>query len=290
MSDQPLNPSPEANRYSNLSAAFKNDPDEKNEGWALIRQQIIGLFMKRVRILGRRYVIAVCTLLLPVVLEAVLSGIIPSSAVVISDAINSIFGIRNISPFEFDLYKYGPQVLPVNTNNSQLYGNFSAYLDRQALLGQKNRNNLQLVQTNDVDSYVYAERKANIQNIIGKYYFGLDLTLDSSRDEEIMAQGYFSTFPYHTSASLLNEIDSFMFAYHSRNFNRSITTVNSPVSVALVQNFSGFDPTDLNLFTCIEGIPFSFLDIINGIKIIYFEKLSSKIEIRVKGTNIKTLV
>ena len=146
------------------------------------------------------------------------------------------------------------------------------------------------MQTNDFDSYVYAERKANIQNIIGKYYFGLDLTLDSSRDEEIMAQGYFSTFPFHTSASLLNEIDSFMFAYHSRNFNRSITTVNSPVSVALVQNFSGFDPTDLNLFTCIEGIPFSFLDIINGIKIIYFEKLSSKIEIRVKGTKNKTLV
>lgn len=263
MSDQPT--VVELNKYDNLSSAFTNDPDQKNTSFALIRQQLIWLCFKRARILGRRYVIAISTLLLPVVLEAVLSAIIPSSAVVISDAINSFFGIRTIPPLELDPYKYGQQNMLINTNNSQLYANFSAYLDRQAIVRGKPRSNIRVLPTEGVpvDSYVYAERKSDIRNIIGKYYFGLEMNVDSSRDE-LVAEGYFSTFPYHTSASLLNQIDSFMLAYHSNNPNRSITTVNAPVSITLVQNFTNINPNDLNFFTCIEGIPFSYLDIING--------------------------
>jgi hypothetical protein len=132
-------------RYQNLEAAFTDTPDHKNSGFGLVKQQIWALFVKRTKILGRRYVIALFTLFLPVFLEAVLSAIIPSSAVVISDAINSIFGLRNIPTFEFDVYKYGPQFLPANVNDSGLYDNFSLYLDRQAVLGNKPRKNLKYV-------------------------------------------------------------------------------------------------------------------------------------------------
>lgn len=265
MSDQPP---VEVHRYQNLTAAFTDDSDHKQTSRALlIRQQLSSLFMKRVRILARRYVIAVCTLLLPVVLEAVLSAIIPSSAVIISDAINSFLGIRSVPPFTFDTYKYGAQVMPVSTNNdSSLYANFSAYMDRQAQLAQKPRNTLTLMpmpMKTNLDAYVYAQRKSDLRNLIGNYYFGLNMSVNASRDE-IEGAGYFSTFPYHTSATLLNQIDSFLLAYYSKDVDRAITTVNAPVSVALVQNFTGINPNDLNFFTCIEGIPFSYLDMING--------------------------
>ena len=98
---------------------------------------------------------------------------------------------------------------------------------------------------------------------MGNYFFGLDLGYNSVEDD-IAARGYYSTFPYHTSATLLNQLDSFLLAYHSKNLDRSISTINAPVSVTVVQNFSGFDPNDLNFFSCIEGIPFSYIDIING--------------------------
>lgn len=129
-------------QYTNLSTAFKDTPAHKNKSTRLLRQQVWALFVKRARILGRRYVIAVCTLLLPLALEAVLSVVIPSSAVVISDAINSIFGVRTIPPFEFDLYKYGPQTLPVRSNDSTLQARFVDYLDRQAIIHNKPRQTL----------------------------------------------------------------------------------------------------------------------------------------------------
>lgn len=117
----------------------------------------------------------------------------------------------------------------------------------------------------DIDNYVYQERKSRVQNIIGNYYFGFDLGMNNQDD--ITARAYYSTFPYHTSATLLNQLDSFLYAYYAKNLDKSISTTNAPVSVSIAQNFSGFNPNDLNFFSCIEGIPFSYLDMVNGIKL-----------------------
>lgn len=128
--------------YQNLTLAFSDDPDHKNTSFRLIGQQLWILLKKRTRILYRRYVIAICTLLLPLVLEAVLSAIIPSSANIISDAFNSVFGLRNIPPFTYDVYKYGSQAVPVRINETGLDKFFVDYIDKQAVLGNKPRNTL----------------------------------------------------------------------------------------------------------------------------------------------------
>ena len=106
--------------------------------------------------------------------------------------------------------------------------------------------------------------KPMFRNIVGKYFFGVELYLT---DGKITGSMRYSSFPYHAAATILNQIDSLLLAYYTQNMNRSIITTNAPISVAMNSTFKS---SDLNFLNCIEGIPFSYLDLINGIKFIEF--------------------
>jgi hypothetical protein len=89
---------------------------------------------------------------------------------------------------------------------------------------------------------------------------GLELSLNEA---QIAGKIFYSSVPYHTAATMLNQVTSLMLAYATDNMSRSIVTTNAPISVT--DNSTSFNPSDLNFLNCIEGIPFSFLDIANGI-------------------------
>jgi hypothetical protein len=113
-----------------------------------------------------------------------------------------------------------------------------------------------------VDDYVYAKRLASLKNIYGDYYAGMRLGLNSTGG--VTGLGYHSKFAYHSAASILNELDSFLLAYYTNNPNRSIVTTNAPVAI-LDNNTANFNTSTLDLIDCFEIIPFSFIDFVDAI-------------------------
>lgn len=204
------------------------------------------------------------------IIQALLAIVIPNTANVISEAINNVFGIRSIPPYQLDLYKYGSrQTFPIHIANDALQSSFKSYFDAQSSQSARPDDiSLLSVQNQNVDDFVYAQRKRDVRNIVSRYYYGMNLDMDA-QTKNLSANIYYSSLPYHTAASVLNQLDSFLLGYYSNNVSRSIVTTNAPVSIP--DNSTNIDPTSINLdlMNCLDGMPFSYLDLINGLIIAF---------------------
>lgn len=233
-------------------------------------QQILALLKKRSLILTRRYLILVFTLFLPVFVLSLLTSVVPSSSKIISEAIDSVFGRDHIEPYTLGLSNYGDQNLVYQIDGSNYNGaleNFKNFY--------KNNTKIKLINSKDygknVDDFVYIKRKEDSKNLISKYFFGIEI--DSDRNYFL---GHYSSLIYHSAATIVNEMNSLLLAFLTNNMNRSIKTVNAPVSTgkssALPSNFSY---NQLDIFSCLEIIPFSFIDYIFGIIVAFIISVST---------------
>lgn len=121
-----------------------------------------------------------------------------------------------------------------------------------------------------IKEYVSQRREEDLRNIIGTYNLGFEIKLNNISNR-LSGELFYNNLPYHTAATALNHLDSFLLAYYTQDMNRSITTTNEPIARLGKNNFifsisdAEFSISDLDLFGCIEAIPGSFLDIVNGI-------------------------
>nr|UOU03317.1 ATP-binding cassette subfamily A3-like 4 [Brachionus rubens] len=273
----------------NLSNAFDINTDmvsEKNDGPLFYLQQINALMLKRLRIFTRRYMIFVFTLILPVLVLALLSSYIPSTSSLIADTLETAFGRKNIPSYSLDITNYGKQFVPYNikgTNKDQVE------LDFKQFFSYKNASKLglNLLPVQNVNDFVLQKRKEDSNNLISKYYFGIEI--DSNNGNPLFI-GRYSSLAFHSAATILNELDSLLFGFWTNNMKKLIKTINAPISVGASSSLpSNFSYDKLEVFSCLEIIPFSFLDYIIAIVIAFVISVTSIHLTREKRNGSKSL-
>nr|QUF59432.1 ATP-binding cassette transporter Abca3-like4 [Brachionus angularis] len=267
--------------------------NDKTKGLQIYYQQIKSLIKKRFYIFTRRYVILIFTLVLPVLIQSILSYMIPSTSALITQTIDTIFSRKFIQSFNLDFGSYGKLDLTYAIFGEDLKKQFNEFYENKKKTNSSYKD-LSLSELDNldinVDSHVYDNRKLNLKNMINNYYFGIEINTNADSSIESII-GLYSTLVYHSSATIINEIDSFLLAYYSKNLNKTIKCINSPISVG---RSSAFEDKEVNLdnfqiLNCIEIIPFSFLDYINSIIIAFVISVSTIHLTREKRNGSKSL-
>ena len=99
---------------------------------------------------------------------------------------------------------------------------------------------------------------------------------------------FLSKMAFHTRSSALNKLNSFTLAYRTNNMNKRIQTTVYPLSNARNKN-KRFSSYSKQIFQCVEGIPFSNLDFVNGILIAFLISLTTICMTRERKTGSKKL-
>ena len=228
----------------------------RNSGFILWLQQIRSLWTKRFWIFFRRYVLAIVILLLPMLMEGILAGIIPSS----STLINSIRGIvSNSGSYELSMTDYGKNTLPYTLNGNVNTTKLQNYVTD--LYVSSNRPGITLSPlSSDVNDYVLAQRKSNLQNIYSNYYYGMSLNLTGPTQLNVI--GYYNSMAFHSSANILNEIDNLILVVaNNYSTDTRISTINSPLSSDFLSNATNF----LEILACVDSLPVTLLNFINAV-------------------------
>ncbi|CAF0704109.1 unnamed protein product [Brachionus calyciflorus] len=258
--------------------------NEKNHGFNFYMQQIKALVIKKFTIFTRRYIIFIFTMGLPLLIQVLLSLFIPSTSSIIADTLDMAFGRKFIQPLDLTITNYGKQNLVYKISGSD---QSQANSKLKEFYSFKKDINLVNVTSplETVDSYVFEKRRQDSNNLISKYFFGLEIDSDTNS-----LTGMYSNLVFHSSATILNELNSLFLGFLSNNMKKSIKTINSPVSAgrssALPSNFSN---DQLEVFSCLEIIPFSFLDFINAIIIAFVISVSTIHLTREKRNGSKSL-
>ena len=217
-------------------------------------QQIKSLFIKRFWIFFQRRILAVCILVLPWLIEAILVGIIPSTTSQISTFSQSVTTSGTYTP---TLNNYGNNILPYYLNGTVATANLKTYIANQYA-----STGVTLAQiTSDPSDYVLALRKSNIQNIYNNYFMGMSLNLVSNT--KLNAVFYFSSMAFNSAANMLNEIDNLLL-YVANGYSNAytVTTVNSPLAASSsTKSASSF----LEALACIDSQPVTLLNFIVSI-------------------------
>lgn len=211
---------------------------------------------------------------MPVIIQAVLSSSIPSSSSLVTELFDKVFGRKYIPNVDLNIDSFGTQIF-----NYKITGSKSETVDslfKEFNINRKFRNkiNFNLIQNEklSVDDYVFYKRTNETKNLIKDYFFGIEI--DSDNINSIL--GLHSTLAFHSSATILNEMNSFLYAYYSNNMKKSIRSYNSPISVGKDTSLPSDVKLDtLEVLSCIEIMPFSFLDYINAIIIAFIISIST---------------
>lgn len=155
--------------------AFSQD-FEKYSGCYFILQQLWSLIIKRFRIFYRRYILAALIMLLPFLLEAVLSSIIPSS----TNLINSITGrVQSLGQYQLAMQTYKTsQTLPYFLNSTTYPASATTTQTLlNSLYSSSSLVSLLQIGADMVNDYILNLRKLDLNNLIYQYYAGLNITL-----------------------------------------------------------------------------------------------------------------
>ena len=232
--------------------AFENGMKMK-KGSKLWLQQIYGLVVKRFLIFKRRYILALITLLLPLVLQIIICSIIPSGTAITSSLSGSTYtsGTNNLK-----IINYQPFTLPYAISGNVSLTNFQNLLQIFYTTSKRPGITLERVSYDNISTYVFQMRKKSLTNLISNYYAGMSFNLIGS---SVYATAYYSTFAYNSPGSILNEISNLILSYlNSNNLSQTITTYNTPipstsVSVLTTSSFIDYLP-------CIDSLPYSILN------------------------------
>ena len=88
------------------------------------------------------------------------------------------------------------------------------------------------------------------------------MSLNVTSDTKFNADLYFSTMAFHSSAVIINEITNLLLKFLTNDLNKTITTINAPIS--LNQTITRGDDFISNL-ACIDVLPVSILNLINSV-------------------------
>ena len=224
-------------------------------GFKLWIQQIRALLLKRFFIFTRRYILALISLFLPLVLEAIICAIIPSGSSIQSSLsrIVSSSGSVNLQVSNYQPYTM-PYALTGNTTSFQnLLSAFYTTSNRPGIT-------LQNCSYDNVSSTVLQAWKNDVKSLVSNYYTGMSFNLVNS--STLYATAYYSTFAYHSPGVALNEISNLILAFYgANNVTQSITTYNTPIAADSSQSGNDF----IALLPCIDTLPLSILNFVNAV-------------------------
>jgi hypothetical protein len=180
------------------------------------------LCLKRFYIFRQRYLIALLSLAMPVLIIC-LAKIIPSGYSIVTSA---LFKGGRDGSFPMPIYDldkdwslFGHQIIPytLNVANNETNDYLTQLVRKHFPFGQ-----LLLVKSDDnvnndetaLNNYVYVQRKENsIHSLLNSYYVGICLRLNEKR--QLSAKILFNTMSFHASASALHRIDNLMLEFYS---------------------------------------------------------------------------
>ena len=258
-------------------------------------QQLKALILKRFRIFKKRYLIALFALFLPLVIESVLSSIIPSTSSVIEDAFNTLFNILTIPKYNLNIANYGAQTFPYTIfgHNEHERENLNDFFMNFSKANNRMSSGIKYLELKDesVNDYVYKKRVSSVSNILNDYFVGLSFDLQDANafnKASLSISIFFSSLAFHSEASILNEVNSFMLGYLTNNVNRKIITTNAPISVKSNKT-SEVNLDQLQVLSCVEAMPFSYIDFINSIIISFIISVTTIHLTREKRNGSKSL-
>lgn len=200
---------------------------------------------------------AAIILCLPFILEACLAALIPSS----TNLINSLRGVvSNMGSYELTMANYSKHTVPYyvkgNVDTTPLKSHLSNYYTQARRPGVT----LYDVASDTVNEYVLDSRKSSLSNLLNNYYVGMSLNLTAAN--KLAANIYYSTMAFHSAANMINDISNLIFTFYANDLTKSITTHNVPIQAnSTLSGTSNF----LELLACIDSLPVTLLNFINGI-------------------------
>lgn len=203
-------------------------------------------------------------LFFPFLIECILAAVLPSQQTIINSIRGTIsaVGTQDLSR---TITNYGKQIVPYYLNDSTNSSQLSIIL--RDIYTSSNKPGLTLTQLNStkLNDYVLNRRKSNLTAFLYDYYVGMGFSIVNSSYFE--ATGYYSTMAYHSSATILNEINNILLKYYTGNKNKSLTTINSP----LPSDGSSLNKTDiLDVLACIDSLPISLINFSKNLKFIIY--------------------
>jgi hypothetical protein len=231
--------------------------------------------MKRYLIFKSRFMIAIFSILIPFLVQAILSYLIPSSSSMITDLFNTIFNRKSIKEYDFSLNKYGHNNFVFSADSGEIAKQFQLYHNRVYPPNNSSVNFIDLSNEKiKVNDYVLRKRIENMYNLLNDFFIGVDFSYEY-KSKSIIANMFYSKMAYHTSATILSEINNFMFSFYTNDSTRSIQTINKPIVVIPNEASSMQNNKNIDVINCLEVMPFSFLDFIEGIIIAFVISLST---------------
>jgi hypothetical protein len=220
-------------------------------------QQINALIFKRFFIFTRRYILALISLFMPLVLEAIICLIIPSGSSIQSALTRTVSSSGSVN---LQVSNYAPYTFPYAlTGNS---ANFQNLLSTYYTTSNRPGITLQNCSYDNVSSVVLQLRKDDVRNLASNYYTGMSFNIVNSTN--LYATAYYSTFVYHSPGVVLNEISNLILAYYSSNsLTNTISTTNTPIASSSTLTGNNF----VDYLACLDTLPLSILNFINAIVI-----------------------
>lgn len=220
--------------------------------------------------------IAFATLFVPLFVVFFQSYFIPSASTIVVDTLVSLINFKPPRKLDLNLNLYGKQTLLVRANSIdeqsqnttihfiQFLENY--YNNTTNKLTTNKQVNLQLIDTN-IGNYVFDKRIEDLRNLVSNYYVALEFNFVANRLRSVLV--YYSSMAFHSKAVGLNEVNSLVLAYETDTRLKSIHAVNWPLAnknpddvdslMALTDSISAE-----NMFSCLEIMPFTILDVILG--------------------------
>lgn len=223
-------------------------------GFKKILKQFRYLIVKRFWIFRKRYMLATITLIFPLLLELVFAIVIPSQ----TNLDNQQDVLPEIKPSRtLNINDYGINQLAYSLNGSYSTLPIESLLEN--FYTAENRPSVRLLKvvTDNTSNFIFEKRKMDVKNLVRDFYIGMSFNITS--DSSFFATIYYSTMAFHSSALALNEITNLILNFVTNSYNKSITTINTPLSSG--DNFIRNNDFLSNL-ACIDILPTSILNLI----------------------------
>jgi len=204
----------------------------------------------------RRFILAAFILLFAFLAEAILASIIPGQTSLI-DSTGDIVSVGSTQNFLQTILNYGSQTLPYYLQGRANTSNLSSLIGSIYTTSNKPGIRLSLMNDNSLSAYVLSLRKTNMTAFLNDYYAGMSFNLLNTSYLQIT--GYYSTLAYHSSATVLNEMNNVLLKYYTNNSTYTLTTVNSPLSASSSQtndSILGY----VKILPCIDMFPMTLID------------------------------
>jgi hypothetical protein len=187
------------------------------------------------------------------IFEGILAGIIPSG----SNLINSIRGVvSSVGTNNLNLTQYKKQQVPyfLQGNTSVISNSLTPYT-----INSLPQSSFILMNSSSINNNILNIKKSNLTALINDYYIGMNLNYINNT---LYATAYYSTLAYHTSASIINNIDNLILQIIVGDNSKSLNTINSPLaSSGSLSNTTNY----LLLLACLDSLPISLLNFITSI-------------------------